>query len=308
MKIEHLNEFLVLCDSMNYSKAAKTLFMSQPSLSTHIQNLEKEVGTALIERGDRRIRLTECGKIFLENAQIIVKQHERMIEEIQSEILGAEKVLLVGFLRKSFCNSAQKMVRSAESAALGTRISLRSGGYVELQAALAKNELDVIFTVDCDESLHGSYNIVRLGFETVFFAAPRKIIPSHVSERGFLLAEEIGDYPVLAPSATETGKYAAWLRTRMSELNAKPNIVGHFLDPDLRYFEMIDKNSGCFLMSDFAQTLDSETFEILPINSPEGTDLMIPLAAIWKKSNRSAAIADIVSIMKGLCGSKGFRR
>ena len=45
MKTETLYEFLVLSKTLNYSKAAENLYISQSVLSKHIQEMEKELGT-----------------------------------------------------------------------------------------------------------------------------------------------------------------------------------------------------------------------------------------------------------------------
>ena len=68
MKIEVLREFVVFARCMNFSVAARELFISQPSLSTHIRDLEGELGFELVER-IRPLRLTEAGMAFLDCAQ-----------------------------------------------------------------------------------------------------------------------------------------------------------------------------------------------------------------------------------------------
>ncbi len=65
MKTEHLREFAVLARHLNFTVAAKELFIAQSTLSAHMAQLEEELGFELIERkGD--VRLTVAGSMFLE--------------------------------------------------------------------------------------------------------------------------------------------------------------------------------------------------------------------------------------------------
>lgn len=83
MKIELLNEFVVFAKHMNFSEAAKELFLSQPGLSTHMSNLEKELGFTLIDR-DNGPTLSPAGIVFLDCAQDILDRYERGLEECRA--------------------------------------------------------------------------------------------------------------------------------------------------------------------------------------------------------------------------------
>ena len=56
METGHIKEFVTLAECLSYSEAAERLFISQPSLTKHIQALERELGAALFVRTTRSIR------------------------------------------------------------------------------------------------------------------------------------------------------------------------------------------------------------------------------------------------------------
>lgn len=64
MELRELKYFLAVAQAGSISGAAEALYITQPSLSRQMQNLEREVGGALFERGKRRITLTERGKLL----------------------------------------------------------------------------------------------------------------------------------------------------------------------------------------------------------------------------------------------------
>ena len=80
MKIEHLTEFAVLARYLNFSVAAKKLYLTQPSLSSHIQSMESELRVELFDRG-AELSLTPAGSSFLQNAQRLLAEYEAAVEE-----------------------------------------------------------------------------------------------------------------------------------------------------------------------------------------------------------------------------------
>ncbi|MCF0230504.1 MAG: LysR family transcriptional regulator, partial [Parasporobacterium sp.] len=62
MKSEHIKEFIVLAEELNYTKAAKKLYISHSSLSKHIAEAERELGVQLFVRTTHAVELTEAGR------------------------------------------------------------------------------------------------------------------------------------------------------------------------------------------------------------------------------------------------------
>lgn len=79
MNIEYLHEFFVLAYRLNFSAAAKELHMSQPTLSSHIAALEKELGATLFDRDSQSVSLTPAGKACLEDANDILSSYNNML-------------------------------------------------------------------------------------------------------------------------------------------------------------------------------------------------------------------------------------
>lgn len=65
MDLKHLQYFLAVCKYLNFSRAAEALYISQPSLSYQIAELEKELGTTLFIRDRRKVFLTPAGGALL---------------------------------------------------------------------------------------------------------------------------------------------------------------------------------------------------------------------------------------------------
>lgn len=94
MSTEKLYEFLVLSKTLNYSKAAEILYISQPVLSLHIQEMEKELNTKLFQRTTHGVALTQAGFLLSSRAS-------RLINKCYSaaNISQTADLALCGFIR-----------------------------------------------------------------------------------------------------------------------------------------------------------------------------------------------------------------
>ncbi|OAK61399.1 LysR family transcriptional regulator [Variovorax paradoxus] len=80
----HLRMFLALAESLNFSKAAEQLFMTQPSLSKAVRDLEESLGLPLFERTTRHVRLTAGGAQLVAVARSVVGEYEAGLKRLQS--------------------------------------------------------------------------------------------------------------------------------------------------------------------------------------------------------------------------------
>lgn len=90
MNIEYLREFVELSRQLNFSSAAMTLHLTQPTLSKHVKGMEQELGVMLVERSpSENARLTPAGQLFFEQAQKILRIYDDMLPRLRE--LGQRK-------------------------------------------------------------------------------------------------------------------------------------------------------------------------------------------------------------------------
>ncbi|MEP7166259.1 MAG: LysR substrate-binding domain-containing protein [Ferruginibacter sp.] len=80
MDLQQLKNFQVLCDTLNFRKAAAQINIVQPALSRQIQLLENELGALLFNRSSRTVTLTEAGIFFQ-------KESRRILQDINKTII-----------------------------------------------------------------------------------------------------------------------------------------------------------------------------------------------------------------------------
>lgn len=97
MELRHLRYFVAVAEELSFTRAAERLHIGQPPLSQQIQALEAEVGARLFERSKRWVRLTEAGRLFLEDARAILARAESAAERARRAQRGQAGELRVGF-------------------------------------------------------------------------------------------------------------------------------------------------------------------------------------------------------------------
>jgi DNA-binding transcriptional LysR family regulator len=96
MELRHLRYFVAVAEELNFTRAAERLGISQPPLSLQIRQLENELGTPLFHRRARSVELTDAGKLFLEEARVILKQVETAEAGVRRRARGETGRIVVG--------------------------------------------------------------------------------------------------------------------------------------------------------------------------------------------------------------------
>jgi LysR family transcriptional repressor of citA len=84
MELSWLNTFITAAQCGNFRKTAELLFISQPSVTVHVKQLERELGVLLFERDNRKVKLTEEGKRYLDHARKLMEVYQNGLEDLQS--------------------------------------------------------------------------------------------------------------------------------------------------------------------------------------------------------------------------------
>ncbi|QUH02131.1 LysR family transcriptional regulator [Saccharopolyspora erythraea] len=143
MELRHLVSFLAIAEELHFGRAASRLHLAQPSLSQHLQRLERSVGVTLVARSSHEVRLTPAGETFLDLARDIVARADRAAQAARAAAAGRSGTVRVGY---NF--PAGQRILPATLAALNRRHPAVDVSMVELRtgpqlAALADGRLDV---------------------------------------------------------------------------------------------------------------------------------------------------------------------
>ena len=90
-----LETFITVAELKNFTKAAQALNLTQPAVSNHINQLEKEYNTKLFMRKKKDFTLTNEGKIALTYARRLKALHDKMIQKIADEQTSSSHIKIV---------------------------------------------------------------------------------------------------------------------------------------------------------------------------------------------------------------------
>lgn len=130
--------------------AARSLHMTGPAVSQHLRRLEAEVGSALVERAGRGLRLSDTGNVLARHARTM----KQVIEEAERELAGRADQLY-GTVRVGAVSSAIRgfvlgRLRAYALRHPGVRVCLRDGETVDHLRLLHEDGLDVVVAESWD--------------------------------------------------------------------------------------------------------------------------------------------------------------
>lgn len=143
MEIRHLRYFCVLAEQLHFTKAALLLNVAQPALSHQIRQLEEELGTQLVERSNRRVRLTAAGEVFRDRAARILEQVDQAARETARVGQGDSGSLVVGVVSTAVCSVLPELLRGFRREAPNISIDIREMEPAEQVEALRRESIDI---------------------------------------------------------------------------------------------------------------------------------------------------------------------
>ncbi|MBL9157472.1 MAG: LysR family transcriptional regulator [Verrucomicrobiales bacterium] len=98
MELRHLRYFHAVAEELSFSKAARRLHIAQPALSRAVQELEAELGSLLLDRSRRVMRLTPGGEVLLREAGVLFERLDETVRKVRRAAAGAEGELRLGYI------------------------------------------------------------------------------------------------------------------------------------------------------------------------------------------------------------------
>ena len=140
-----LKVFQTVAHRLNFTKAARELFITQPAVTKHIKELEAYFGLKLFDRNGSRIRLTDAGRRLLGHADQVSKLYRTMemdMAELKNEHSGE---LYIGASTTAAQYILPPIMAGFHQRFPNVSISLKSGNTEEIEQCLLSGEIDVGF-------------------------------------------------------------------------------------------------------------------------------------------------------------------
>ena len=210
MELRHLRYFIAVAEELHFGRAAQVLGISQPPLSQQIQALEQEVGARLFERTNRRVELSEAGRLFLHEARLVLAQVDKAADVARRAQLGELGELKIGFTSSApFNSSIPQAIFAFRQAFPAVHLHLQEMSSTQVAESLVDESIQVGLMRPLP--LPDSLSMVELMREPLVAVLNADHPLVHGSERGLHLAQLAQEPFVFFPRSYGSGLYAQLL-------------------------------------------------------------------------------------------------
>ena len=109
--LRHIRYFAAVAEELHFRRAAERLNVAQPALSRSIKHLEAQLGVQLLDRSNRRVRLTHVGEVFLAGCRDVLDAMEGAIARTNKATTGELGHLVVGYTDFAICGELPAILR-----------------------------------------------------------------------------------------------------------------------------------------------------------------------------------------------------
>ena len=210
MELRHLRYFIAVAEELHFGRAAQVLGISQPPLSQQIQALEQEVGARLFERTNRRVELSEAGRLFLHEARLVLAQVDKAADVARRAQLGELGELKIGFTSSAPFNSTiPQAIFAFRQAFPAVHLNLQEMSSTEVAESLVDESIQVGLMRPLP--LPDSLSVIELMREPLVAVLNADHPLVEGSERGLHLAQLAEEPFVFFPRTYGSGLYAQLL-------------------------------------------------------------------------------------------------
>ena len=292
MDINRLEEFVVLADCLNFSKAAKLLFETQSSLSRHINELEKNLGEPLFIRDTHKVALTPAGEFAAHEFREAVEAYHKAIRNIKLATDDLNSRISVGFLGYAVQPFLTQFIRF-----LGSRsdIEVDYTSCTELDTLIHFVESDVVdlaFITHIDTGQISGMEIRWIMNDPLYAVVPAN---HPLAAREQISIRDLSGVPMIVYNRDTNPHTAIFHEQMFQRFGVETNVVRKVsnIESGLFYASL---GIGFFIIPKHLLPMAKDLITLTVSDENE----MIPLHLAWKKSNRKNGIQIFVKEFKNM--------
>lgn len=218
MELRVLTYFLAVAREQSIIKAAESLHLSQPTLSTQLKALEDELGKQLLIRGSkgtRKVTLTEEGMILRKRAEEILS----LVQKTEREISFSDQIIVGDvYIGTGETDAVRFIARAAKElyeSYPGIHYHISSGNANFVSEQLDKGLID--FGIVFGNVDHTKYNSMELPFKDIWGVLMKRDSP--LAAKKSIQPKDLWDKPLIISNQEDSkGTLTAWINKELSEL------------------------------------------------------------------------------------------
>ena len=290
MELRHLRYFTAVAESLSFTRAAAALRLAQPSLSKQIRNLEEEIGVRLFDRDRNHVALTAAGEVMLNESRRLLADAEEAVRRARAAAEGKTGSLRVAAVSPLTLALLPESLARFRAEFPGVRVSLReklSGG---IPAELKSGDLDLgIVAAWNGRGPAGLASKLLLRCPVVSMMPPSHPL---ARKRGLSL-RDLRDETFIVVRFSGSARHRSWMESIASAAGFKPRFGEEAESPDALP-GMVAAGRGISLVAKIYERPASRGYVFRTLRDD---GLHFELHALWLRSNRSAPLANFLTIL-----------
>lgn len=216
MELKTLKYFVMIVREQNISKAAERLYLTQPTLTKQMQELESELGVKLFERGKRKITLTEDGLFLYKKAQEIIDLETITKNSFQNKDKKINGEISIACGETYAMNYLLKIYKKIHEENPLITISLFSGNDEDVREKLNNGLAEFALFIGLTNL--DNYNFIKLPLNETWGLLMNK--NSQLVKKETIKSEDLSNLPLLVSRQVyRANELSGWLNKDLSKLN-----------------------------------------------------------------------------------------
>ncbi|MBP2655483.1 MAG: hypothetical protein H6Q73_3052 [Firmicutes bacterium] len=284
MNIKQLQYFISVAEHLSFTAAAKTLYITQPSLSQQIADLERHIGVKLFYRDRHSVRLTAAGISLLKEAKGLVAKANEAIKITRLAETGTVGSLTIGYLGAAERRFLPQLLAKFNHKFPNVELNLvHFNAFTDLDKTLLQGDIDIAITLKSKTEM-----MPLLSWKVIYTDSLTLVLPSthplanKISKRFSLLNGE----SIFLLDRDVASRCFDTLLQICSDRKISPNIrlVTHMQTILL----MVESGAGfAILPSIVPETYASQNLRCIDL---DGADTKIDVIAAWKSNNPNPSL------------------
>lgn len=281
MEVRVLKYFLAVAREQNISAAAQSLYLSQPTLSRQLKELEDELGKQLFIRGNRKITLTEDGMFLRKRTEEIVELIDKTEKEISLSEDNVSGEIYIGAGETDGIRIIAKAAKELQEEYPQINYHIASGDAVDILERLDRGLIDFALLLDPVDI--SKYSYLKFPVKDVWGVLMRRDCP--LAEKDCITPADLYDLPlIVSRQALDGSELTMWLKKDKAQLNITA-IYNLVYNASL----MVDEGLGVALCLDKIINVSGESSLCFRPLKPK---LEIGMSLVWKKYQVFSKAAD----------------
>lgn len=216
MEFRVLQYFLAVAREQSISAAAESLFLSQPTLSRQLKDLEEQLGKQLFLRGNRKITLTEDGMLLRKRAEEIVE----LVQKTEHELTLSDAVVAgdidIGAGETDGVRLIAQAAKTLQKNYPLIHYRITSGDAIDILDKLDKGIFD--FAIILDPVDVSKYHYISFPEKDVWGVLMQR--NSSLAQKDYIQPEDLWDKPlIVSRQALDGSMLSKWLQKDPAQLN-----------------------------------------------------------------------------------------